>query len=463
MENNLILKEINEQNLHWRDQNAFISLESYKRRLFFKLMPYVSEKQILSVVGLRRTGKSTILKQIIQNLLNEKKVAPKNTMLLSFDEALITSKLTLARYLDTFLKMTDASQMRYIFLDEIQYVEKWQHILKRYYDTRSNIKFFVSGSSSLFIQKKTTESLAGRIYEFKLDHLGFEEYLEVTQAEKGLLKEYKKYRISDLDEIKHPEDEYRNFLAVYGERLEEYFEKYLLYYQFPEMTDKTDRQIIFRYIEESVYKKSIEYDIPRLFDVNKVDELKFVFRLLIEETGQEIEFGKISSEAGIELNTLKKYLSYYHDSLLFDVLYNFSKSVRKSKRLQKKGYIASTNFFSTFHPEFFNDNAVARQYLGKLVETYVYNMLKEKYEYISFYKKGQKEIDFVCSNEILNKRDNKLIEVKYVSKIEREKFDFLKKTSEETFKTSKYYIFSKNKYNNDGQKIVIPAFLIHLQ
>lgn len=86
---------------------------------------------------------------------------------------------------------------------------------------------------------------------------------------------------------------------------------------------------------------------------------------------------------------------------------------------------------------------MSSQYMGKLVETYIYNILKTKYEYISFYKKNQKEIDFVCNNEILSKNKSKLIEVKYVNDIKKEKFSFIEKMAIKNFKVSNYYIFSK--------------------
>ena len=302
--------------------------------------------------------------------------------------------------------------------------------------------------------------MAGRIYEFKLNHLSFEEFLEIRKTESKLIKEYKKFAISNISDIKYSKNEYQLFLAQYGLNFIKLFESYLLYYQFPETIEKNNKQKIYKYITDSIYKKSIEYDIPRIFDVDKVDELKFIFQILINETSNQIEYIKISSEAGVELNTLKKYLNYFHESLLFDVIYNYSKSFRKSKRLQKKGYIASTNFFTTFHPEFFEHKIISMQYMGKLVETYIYNILKEKYQYISFYKKGNKEIDFICNNEYLNKNKVKLIEVKYVNNLDREKFDFLSNTAEKIFKTQNYYILSKNKFFYNKNKIVIPCFLL---
>ena len=240
MENDLILEEIIKQNKHWIKNSSWFDVKKYQRKLLFELIGYLKEEQILSIIGLRRTGKTTILKQIINYLINNKNINPENILFLSFDEALITSKLSLNKYLDAFLDKAKNNKLKYIFLDEIQYIDKWQHILKRYYDTRGNIKFIISGSSSLFVQKKTTESLAGRIYEFKLNHLGFDEFLEMSGAKKSLIAEYKKFAISNLNEIKYSKDKYQWFLAQNGKELEKLFEDYLLHYQFPETIYKND-------------------------------------------------------------------------------------------------------------------------------------------------------------------------------------------------------------------------------
>ena len=460
MENDLILAEIIKQNLHWKEENGFKISGWQKRFLFHKLLKFLQNEQILSIVGLRRTGKTTLLRQIIDYLIKQESVAAGQIFFLSFDEAMITSKLALTDYLEAFLERTDEKIMRYVFLDEIQYVGKWQHILKRYYDTRPKIKFFVSGSSSLFMQKKSTESLAGRIYEFRLDPLSFPEYLRMLPADSGLAGEYEKFGVSDLDRFEPDNRDYQWFLATYGRELEKLFEDYLLYRQFPETLKMESKENVLRYIESSIYKKSIEYDIPRLFDVDKVDELKFAYRILINETGNEIEFGKIAGETGIELNTFKKYLNYFHDSLLFDLVYNYSKSVRKSRRLQKKGYIASPNFFTAFHPEFPGLKSISAQYLGKLAETHIYNVLKNKFEYVSFYKKGSKEIDFVCSNEIYSKEGAKLIEVKYANDIKREDFGFIEKIAKSVFKADRFYVFSKRQFFHDKKKTILPCYLI---
>lgn len=463
MEKELILKEIIAQNKHWKNDISFFEHQKHKRKLFFELIKYLPERQIISIVGLRRTGKTIILKQLIKYLIKNDKINSKNIFFLSFDEALVTSKLTLKDYLDTFLEdihRKESTENIYIFLDEIQYIDKWQHILKRYYDTNQKIKFIVSGSSSLFLKKKTTESLAGRIYEFKLEPLSFEEFLELSNVSATLLADYRKYSIlAGQLTLPHDQKDYNFFLANSGNTLRGFFEEYLLYYQFPEMVFQKDINKIRKYISESIYKKTIEYDIPRLFGVEKIDELKFLFQLLVNENGSLIEFKTVSSEAGIEENTLKKYISYFQESFLVDLIYNYSKSFRKSKRLQKKEYIASTNFFTAFRADWAENDILKSEYFGLLAETYIFNVLKERYQYISFYRKGQNEFDFVASNDYRNTGEHSLIEVKYTRAIKWNDIRFIDKIAKKIFKT-KYLIYSKNELKIDENKLIVPCFLI---
>ena len=463
MQKELILREILAQNKHWKNDKSFFEHQKHKRKLFFELLKYLPERQIISIVGLRRTGKTIILKQLIQNLIEQNSVNPNNILFLSFDEVLVNSKLALKDYLDAFLEdifKKESTENFYIFLDEIQYIDNWQHILKRYYDTRQNIKFIVSGSSSLFLKKKTTESLAGRIYEFKLRPLSFEEFLKLAGVSSELLSEYQQYSLSIGNlALERVQNDYNFFLARNGNILKSLFEEYLSYYQFPEMVLQKDKDKIRKYISESIYKKTIEYDIPKLFGVEKIDELKFLFQILVNENSSLIEFKTISSEAEIEENTLKKYISYFQESFLVDLLYNYSKSFRKSKRLQKKGYIASPNFFTASRSDWMENPVLRSQYLGSLAETYIFNLLKEKYQYLSFYRKGQDEVDFVASNDYRNSSAHTLIEVKYTNEIKWNDLKFIDRIAKKIFKT-KYLIYSKNEFKIDESKLIVPCFLI---
>jgi len=216
---------------------------TYERKLFGEIFPYLHERQILSIVGLRRTGKTILLKQLIKKLLAS--VQPEAILFLTFDEAIIPGNITIANYLNEYLeKIAPKDGKLYIFLDEIQYNRNWQHILKRYYDTDVRIKFVISGSSSLFLRKKTTESLAGRIYEFSLPVLSFEEYLELKNVKKEMLMAYRAAAVSfDMKAADMPARE--KFFLQYGADMEKEFEQYLWYGQFPEIVKESNRVITF--------------------------------------------------------------------------------------------------------------------------------------------------------------------------------------------------------------------------
>lgn len=466
MRKELILKEIYDQNRHWKNDLSFFEEKEHKRKLFFELTSYLKERQIVSVYGIRRTGKTILLKQLIRYLVEEEKVDIKDILFLSFDEALLASKLTLKNYLDAYIQdIAESSRRKYIFIDEIQYVKKWQHILKRYYDSNLNIKFVISGSSSLFLKKKTTESLAGRIYEFKLNYLSFEEFLEISEVSNVILEKYRKYSVKtgfvfEKKNFKKINKNYHSLLAQYGKDFQKLFEDYILYRQFPEMAKQIDKEKIKKYLSNSIYRKTIEYDIPRIFGVDKIDELRFIYQMLINENGNILEYQTIAGEAGVEENTLKKYLYYFQESFLLDIIYNYSKSFRKSKRLQKKGYIVSANFYAADYSERFEDSMLFNQYFGMLAENYIFHLLKNNFSYISFFKKEGKEIDFVAGNNVLNKNSLTLFEVKYINQIKKEDFSFLDKISKKTFKKSPCFIFTKNTFEIQENKVFIPCFLL---
>ncbi|MFH1030174.1 MAG: DUF4143 domain-containing protein [bacterium] len=177
---------------------------------------------------------------------------------------------------------------------------------------------------------------------------------------------------------------------------------------------KHKRKLFFellRYVNESIYRKTIEYDIPRIFGVDKIDELRFIYKMLINENGNILEYKTISAEAGIEENTLKKYLYYFEESFLLDIIYNYSKSFRKSRRLQKKGYIASSNFYAAIYRERFENIDLFNQYFGGLAESYVLHLLNNKYQHVAFFRKRDKEIDFIAGQDFSDKNNLALCEV----------------------------------------------------
>ena len=150
-----------------------------KRHLFYDMSKYLSNKQIIVLTGLRRTGKTVGLHHLIESLLRN--YPKENILYYSFD--LLDDKIEniLVQYKEK-VKIDIKKERVFVFLDEIQKHHDWENELKLLYDNFSNIKFIISGSASLFIEKKTKESLAGRTYSFVMEPLTFKEYLELRKV-----------------------------------------------------------------------------------------------------------------------------------------------------------------------------------------------------------------------------------------------------------------------------------------
>lgn len=161
-------------NLHWRE--GFNYGYEKKRELFDELARHLDSRQVLGIIGLRRTGKTVLLKQFIDHLIKQ---GTKRDRILyfSFDEEAVSLDDVVGDFQSRIGMDIQSAGRLYLFLDEIQKLEGWQNQIKYYYDTYPNLKFFVSGSSSLFLRKKAEESLAGRIFLFHLPVLSFIEFL----------------------------------------------------------------------------------------------------------------------------------------------------------------------------------------------------------------------------------------------------------------------------------------------
>ncbi len=157
----------------------------------------IERKEVICFVGLRRVGKTILMKQAIQHLL-ENGVAPKRILYFSFDamkkeESIIRRILTLYSR-NVIQEVTDEFSGRvYMFFDEVQKIKEWGEEVKSIYDKGWNIKFFVSGSSSMNILKGSGESLLGRIKIHRVNPFSFREFLRYNgmEIEKMILDDIK--------------------------------------------------------------------------------------------------------------------------------------------------------------------------------------------------------------------------------------------------------------------------------
>lgn len=341
-----------------------------KRELYHELLKELGERQITAVIGLRRTGKSTLFYQLIQKLL-EDKVPPSNILYFSFDEHAEDLKELLSSYQENILKH-DLDEKTYVFFDEIQKLGSWQNKLKLLYDQHPGVKIFVSGSASIDILRGGKETLAGRIFYHHLKPLSFKEFLEL----KGMGKE-------KLDEPLLWKRELRTELGNYLTRA------------FPEIVLATDEQAK-RYVKEGIIDQAVFRDLRQLFKVKEMELIEKLVFILASDPGAIINLDNLSKGLGRSRQVLSNYLYYLEACFIAKSFRNYRGSKRVSSRKLKKYYLA--------HPAL--SLALASPQQGKVIENLVAFETTAGY----YWREGNKEVDFVASTE-------DAIEVKYTNAI----------------------------------------------
>jgi len=425
-----IIRLLRKQNPWWEEEE--VELPEFKRDLYKKIEEYMKRKQIIAIVGLRRIGKTILMKQIIQPLKNKK-----NVCYISFDDKNFQN-YELAEDLINYFMELSTNGKKYLFLDEIQKLPNWNDLLKTYYDLDENLKIVISGSSSLELKEKK-ETLAGRIFTFHLPILTFKEFVRY-------------HRLKDSISFKNILDDYkRNFLLNKGWYLK-LFNDYLLKGAFPEIIDEKDEEFIKRYINESVIEKVI-FDLSKQIKPKREDILRELLLILAKNSAKLFEIQNISSALKVDRHLISRFVYLLEKTFLIKISHNFTASVIKQLRVNRKEYLAHPSIIISLLDYTFDIFNLENE-IGYLVETLVAN----NFEKLNFWRTPQKdEVDI-----IINKMP---IEVKYRNEITRKDIKGLVKFLDR-FKLKEGYVITKDilkgEYIDDKRIMFIPAWLFLL-
>ena len=397
-------------NRHWVD--GFLYPFEKKRDFFELLVNHLHKKQIVALTGIRRTGKTVLFKQVMNHLINDN-TARKNILYFSFDEQKPGIDELINEYCQT-ASLELGKDRIFIFLDEVQKLEDWQNQIKTYYDNYENIKFFVSGSATLFIQKKAHESLAGRVFLLDLPVLSFKEFLEF-KGKKEFIDNPKMF--SSQIQIEFASYLKRNFIDIIDE----------------------DEESIKEYLQGIINKIAFE-DIPQLFSVENPEKLKALIVAIYSSPGMLINYENLGKDLGLSSKTTEKYLFYLTQAKIAKKIYNYSKNFLTSEKKSKKAYITAPCMC------FLNDEVE----ISKVIENFV--GVFGNFDF--FWRTPQKdEIDFI------SKKDSATIpiEVKYANKIHPHDLNAIKKFAKKN-KTNTAIIITKDTEQQNQETKMIPAW-----
>ncbi|OGW85867.1 MAG: hypothetical protein A3C35_00005 [Omnitrophica bacterium RIFCSPHIGHO2_02_FULL_46_11] len=391
-------------------ESGEVKTEIFKRPIFHKIYKdLLSLKQIISITGPRRVGKTTLLKQVIQALIRDGHAKPSEIIYFSFDDPLMAEPYIGERFFDELIKWADVthkSKAVYFFLDEIQKFELWERYLKKYYDLGFSVRFVVSGSASSPIFRKSRESLLGRIKDNHLSPFSFKEFVYFHKSDDQELLDfvkqahdfgYKLQRDTVLDwKAIHSESGPLSVSRRVFEELNRQLNAYFIEGGFPEAWEIKDMVRRQEYLFDNQVQKVIFEDLVIATEFRKPEKIKSYYLSLVEQPGQEINIEKSSQRIGVSRAMLEKYLPLLEMTDLVKTLPRFSKRPLKFRRGSVKCYLvdlALRNAILKLNENVLEDPVI----MGFYAENLVFNALRqfEGVIELAFYKDARRELDFV--------------------------------------------------------------------
>lgn len=326
-----------------------------------KIYPFINKHIIKVLIGPRRSGKSTILKQIIDSLIKDG-VPQENIVWMNF-ELSDYFKIDNIEKLEEFIsgKTENINGKIYLFFDEIQVIPQWERLINSYF-AKENYDVYITGSNSKLLSGEFATYLSGRYVELKIYPFSFREYLEYNKV---------------------------------TEDFKTYFYRYLTEGGMPSTFDYhgDNKKLILTDLYNSIVLK----DIIQRNNVKNVDLLDRIMRFVMYNIGQSFSANKIhkrlkQDRVNVSVNTIYNYLKFFENACL---IYQVKREDLVGKKILKhdeKYYLCDLGFRQAIIGN--NQKDITR-----VIENIVFSeLLRRGYE-ITIGKVNNLEVDFVCKKQ----------------------------------------------------------------
>ena len=319
----------------WWDNGSASPTPPWRRTTFSELKTWLSNPpahRAVLLTGARQVGKTTLLLQAIEELLNDG-VRPENILYATFDHPLL--KLI---GLDGLLKVwrelqPPAAGPEFLLLDEIQYTQNWQTWLKHQVDFEKSRRIAVTGSATP-LESESLESGVGRWHTIKLATLSFFEYLQIKNIELPRIPS-----VSSLIEIFSWSQQDRIRTAETARPLTAHFHEYLLRGGFPQTALVESIPMAQKLLREDIVDKALKRDMTALFGVRRVLELEKTFLYLCLHDGGILDMSNLCTCLDVKRPTANSFLDVLEAAHLIYKLPPFGYG-KKILRARYKIYLA---------------------------------------------------------------------------------------------------------------------------
>lgn len=331
-----------------------------------KLIDLITKtNQIVCIVGVRRSGKSTIMKQLAKELGGDK-----NTLIVNFEDERFAEK-TLKLLMDAssaYFETVRPEKTPFIFLDEVQNIPDWEKFARGMHERR-DARMVVSGSSSKLLSEELATLLAGRHVVFCVYPLSFKEFAVF----KGVRMESEVDMLAKRSEIKRLLPDYMEFGG------------------FPEVSLSAEKtRVLLGYFETIITK-----DVVDRYKIREKEKVKTLAKYYLTNAASRVTFNKIANFLDMPLTTVERFSGYLETANALFFVKRFSYSLKEQEKSPRKVYSIDTGL----------SNAVGFRFdekIGRTMENVVAMQLKINGTFragIEFYywkdPAGNKEVDFV--------------------------------------------------------------------
>ena len=329
------------------------------------IMPYVDTPFVKILTGVRRCGKSTILKMIMKKLKEERNIVDEQILNYRFDSMEYEDMTTKELYLELKSKILQDKKM-YLFLDEIQEIEGWENVVNTL-AADFDVDIYITGSNSRMMSSEISTYLTGRYITFHIYTLSFEEYLTFKKS------------YTTLKDLKQ---EFSNYVRLGG---------------FPATHLQDYSQDEVYTIVKDIYNSTIFSDIVRRNQIKNIDQLERVVKYTFNNIGNTFSAKSISNylkaeQRKIDNETVYNYLEKLKKAYILHKCSRYDLQGKAILKTQEKFYLADISLrYSVLG---YSVDSIASS-----LENIVYLELKRRGYDVYIGKMNDKEIDFVATKQ----------------------------------------------------------------
>lgn len=310
--------------------------------------------KIVVITGIRRCGKSTLLKEISGNFKNYAYANFEDERFLEF-----TAK-DFNTLLEIFLELDPETST--LFFDEIQNVSGWEKFVRRLFT--EGYKIFVTGSSSNLLSSEIATSITGRNLKYGLFPFSFKEYLR-----------YHRFETKDI------------YMTNEKASISRYFEDYLKYGGFPEIVKSRNEKELME-----IYRDIIIKDLLVRLQIRDSKDFRDLSLYLLSNISRKMSYHSLKNTLGFSnTSKVKNYVEFLEEAYLFFTLKKYDPSLKKQIMSPRKVYSIDTGLINAVSFKF-SENT------GPLLENIVFMELERRFQEI-YYHEGKKECDFLVKEK----------------------------------------------------------------